>query len=56
MEMGKYTDGQLHKIQFYLKDNGEIWLELAYVFDLRILGSSVLTGVTVAWNIVVLNG
>lgn len=50
--MGKYTDSQLHTIPCYLKDNGEIWLELAYMFELCISGSSVYTGVTVAWNIV----
>lgn len=52
MEMGKYTDSQLHTIPCYLKDNGEIWLELAYMFELCISGSSVYTGVTVAWNVV----
>lgn len=40
------------KFNFNLKDHGEIWFELAYMLDLCILGSSVQTGVTVAWNIV----
>lgn len=37
MEMGKYIDGQLYKILFYFKDNGEIWFKFVYMFDLCIL-------------------